>query len=481
MPDSDILRVLRHFNAHWESGEVSDLIRRSPHRRRSFAHLRDRIRDLPFEVVAGPRQVGKTTLVGHLMADLLDQGVESERVVYVAADNPTLSLEMGGRLAPVVDAYERYVLKESLPRTREKVFFFIDEIHSLPDWGAELKALYDLYNPTLRVLATGSSSAALLNPPTADLPGRVERSHIHPLKFGEAVQNLLPQTEMLHARARATRDILARCGRERSGEVAASLQMAYDEATKYEREIQRMMDAYLVRGGYPAALAAKTGDEAFRFFENTVDTVMSMDLKLYEKVRKPGAFKVFLAKLARDHGGKFVSASYAKDLGLDKETPATWKTIVEELFIAHQLPQLNDSLSAIPGKADKAYIQDAGMRAFLSNSMDIEVLDTSGAIGTVVEAVLFDHLRRLQFNTLGHRQGRIGYWAKPEVDFIVELPRTWLAIECKYRASSRPGTNRLEALFADDHRVIPLVATRDRFDTAGPVWNVPVWLLLLLA
>lgn len=481
MADVDIIRALRQFNRHWEDGEVSELIRRSPHRRRSFAHIRKRIEGLPFEVVAGPRQVGKTTLMGHLMADLIESGIPCERVAYIPADNPTLSLEMDGHLAPVIEAYERFVLKEELGRATEKVFLFIDEIQSLPDWGAELKGLHDLYHPKLRVLATGSSSAALLNAPSADLPGRVHRSHIHPLKFGEVVQNALPQTHKLNQEARDTRLVFGAAKRMDRKLLRTHLKKLYVEASEHEADIRRILDTFLVRGGYPAAQPSVGEAEALRFFENALDTILSKDLKLYEKVRKPGAFRSFLAKLAKEHGGKFVSGTCAKDLGVDKETPAVWKAIAEELFLVHQLPQLNDSLNVIPGKADKAYIQDAGIRAYLSASPRIEDLEQTGVVGNIVEGVLFDHLRRLQFNTLEHRNGRIGYWERPEVDFLAELPRSWLAIECKYRHDARAGTTRMRTAFADDDRVIPMVVTRNTFDADDDVMQIPLWLMLLVA
>ncbi len=483
MGEADTLRALRQFNTHWETGEVSPLILRSPHHRRSFAHVRERLPNLPFELIVGPRQVGKTTLMGHLMASLITDGVPPARIMYVPADFPSLELEMNGSMRPVIEAFERFVLREEIGRTNDRVYLFLDEVQSLEDWGRELKALYDAYHTQLRLVATGSSSAALLNPASADFPGRVNRSHIHPLKFGEVVNNAHPETAAIHDAARAVRTELARATGETASKdaLAARLQNLYSVAFPLEAMIRRTLDSYIVRGGYPATQQTATDEEAFRFLENTVDTVLSKDLKLYEKVRKPNTFRSFLAKLAKHHAGKFVSANYAKDLGVDKETPASWKVIAEEMFLVHQLPQLNESFNVVPGRADKAYLQDSGMRAYLAASVKLEDLEATGYVGHVVEGILFDHLRRLQFNTLGHRNGTIGYWAKPEVDFIAELPRTHLVIECKYRQNPSSGSARVRAEVAGRNDCIPLVATRTKFDVSGDVWLLPVWLLLLLA
>lgn len=482
--DVDIVRALRQFNSHWDTGQVSELVRRSPHKRRSFEHLRKRLPELPFEVVAGPRQVGKTTLMGHLMADLVERaGVPVERVAYIPVDYPQIELEMEGHLAPVIAAYERFVLKEELGKASDKVYFFLDEIQSLPNWGAELKGLHDAYHPKLRVLATGSSSAALLNAPTADFPGRIERTHIHPLKFGEVVQNAIKATTPIHERARQVRAKLAVAENtpQSRKELAIEIEAFHKQALSHEAAIKRLLDVYIVRGGYPATQLPASDADAFRFFENTLDTIMSKDLKLYEKVRKPGTFRAFLAKLAKEHGGKFVAASYAKDLGVDKETPPVWKTITEELFLVHQLPPLNSSFATIPGRADKAYMQDPGIRAYLSASPRIEELEQSGAVGNIVEGVLFDHLRRLQFNTFGHRSGQIGYWEKPEVDFIAQLPRTVLLVECKYRSSSGSGAARLREAIQKNADALPIVVTRDAFDVNSDIWSIPLWVMLLFA
>ena len=41
-------------------------------------------------VLLGPRRVGKTILIRHLIADLLNRGVSSQRVAYVEMDHPLL-------------------------------------------------------------------------------------------------------------------------------------------------------------------------------------------------------------------------------------------------------------------------------------------------------------------------------------------------------------------------------------------------------
>jgi uncharacterized protein len=480
MGDADLFRALAGVNTHWLTNEVSPLIKRSPHRRRSFQPLRTRLERLPFYVLAGPRQVGKTTLMGHLMEELLNSGTPREAVLYAPLDQPPVSAELGGQLEPLVACFERYVAKAPLAQRPSPAYFFLDEIHTLDDWGLQLKGLHDRYHPWLRVLATGSSSAAIFNPATADHPGRFERGLIYPLKYRECLEIQHPQLRDFAGQAKSWRDAWNRLGRDASqrNSLASVLENLHRESQPHHGNLQATLDHYFLRGGYPAAQPPATWNDALRFFEATLDAVIGNDLKTYGNVRKPGTFKIFLAKLGKEHGGKFVARSHADDLGVDKETPAGWKHIAEEVFLVHQLGQLNENLHPVPAKADKAYLQDPGIRSYLTATPDLADLETSGRIGEVAEGVLFDHLRRIQFNMHGHRNGVIGYWSKPEVDFLVQLPHAWLAIESKYRR--RPRGSHLRRLATERPDLLCIEVTRDDFDVDGAVWQMPLWMLLLM-
>lgn len=422
------------------------------------------------------------------MQDLLDNGIPASHILYVPLDIPRIAADSRSSLDPIITAYERFVLKHKLSVAKELVFLFLDEIHTLANWSRELKAAYDQYHPILRVLATGSSSAALFNPETADLPGRVETVRMYPMKFTEILEGRHPEkfswpdTPLLSA-SKAARETL----RTFDGSPAtrkktlAALERLYAIAAKDLALIEAAFDHYLIRGGYPASAVAATAAEAFRFHQATIDTMLSKDLKLFPKVRKPAAFQSFMALLARDHGGKFNAAAYAQELQVDKESPAHWKAITEDLFLAHQLPPMSESLQPVSRKADKAYIQDPGLRAFLAIKAELADLEKSGEIGQAVEGVLFDHLRRLQFNILDHRNGRIGYWNKPEIDFIVQLPKGWLAVEAKYSAHPKVKNAGLNDLLAARKDALGIVACRRDFVVSESVITMPAWMLAVLA
>jgi len=116
------------------------------------------------QLLTGPRQVGKTTLLLELAGSLGD------RAIYAAADSPEASLPgHWERMWAKVDAM--------LNRT-ERIVVLLDEVHRLPDWAARLKAEWDRLRRTaanIHVIATGSSALDLTWGSHESLAGRFER------------------------------------------------------------------------------------------------------------------------------------------------------------------------------------------------------------------------------------------------------------------------------------------------------------------
>ncbi len=116
------------------------------------------------QLLTGPRQVGKTTL-------LLDLARESpERAMYVAADGPEASLPgFWDRLWAHV---------EEVATARRGVAVLIDEVQHMPDWAVRLKAQWDRLRrrrTRVHVVASGSSALRLVRGSRESLAGRFER------------------------------------------------------------------------------------------------------------------------------------------------------------------------------------------------------------------------------------------------------------------------------------------------------------------
>ena len=115
------------------------------------------------QILTGPRQVGKTTLVLDLAAQL------GEATSYVAGDDPQANLP---------GFWERAWSEAEAACRHGTGVLFIDEIQHASDWSARLKGQYDRLrrrNIPLHVVVTGSSALRLGSGARESLAGRFER------------------------------------------------------------------------------------------------------------------------------------------------------------------------------------------------------------------------------------------------------------------------------------------------------------------
>ncbi len=131
-----------------------------------LALLLERVREPApgrIQLIAGPRQVGKTHLLLRL-ADSLGQAA-----TYVACDAPEATLSGWWE--------QTWARAEDLAARRPHTLL-LDEIHLLPRWSALLKAQWDRIRRrkvSLHVIATGSSALHLGRGSRETLAGRFER------------------------------------------------------------------------------------------------------------------------------------------------------------------------------------------------------------------------------------------------------------------------------------------------------------------
>lgn len=116
------------------------------------------------QLLAGPRQVGKTTLLLALAKQ------QPRATIYVAADGPEASLP---------GFWERLWLRAEETAHRERLaLVLLDEAHLLQDWAARLKGEWDRLRRKkmpIHVVATGSSALKLAHGSRESLAGRFER------------------------------------------------------------------------------------------------------------------------------------------------------------------------------------------------------------------------------------------------------------------------------------------------------------------
>lgn len=240
------------------------------------------------QLVVGPRQVGKTTL----MLKIAER--RAGRALYATADAPEATLPnwregIWNRVA-------------SLARDGGgPVVLLLDEIQYLPDWSLWLKARYDetkRLGLPLHIVASGSSSLRLGAGARETMAGRFERL------------------------------VLSHWG---ARDLAALAQIPPDDAA------QRLVS----HGGYPGAVALWNEPSRWQVYlrEAIVEPAIGRDLLALEQVRKPALLRQIFA-IASGHPSEILSLDKIAGRLAEKgalETIAHYLDLLNEAFLVTAL------------------------------------------------------------------------------------------------------------------------------------------------
>lgn len=132
-------------------------------------------------VITGPRRVGKSVLIKHVISRLLKQGIKPENILYYSMEDPYLKLYCDNLIKDVFDYWQENIAKEG-----EKYVFF-DEIHFIDEWYKWLKVIYDR-NKEIHLSISGSSSLTLQRDANKYLRGRYVSFELWHLTFRQFLE-----------------------------------------------------------------------------------------------------------------------------------------------------------------------------------------------------------------------------------------------------------------------------------------------------
>ncbi len=347
------------------------------------------------QVVAGPRQVGKTTLV---LQALTGWG---ERARYASADEPTLR--------------DRAWLAAEWEATRlvaggageAGAVLALDEIQKVPGWSETVKRLWDedtRLGVPLRVVILGSAPLLVQRGLSESLAGRFERIPVGHWSLSEM--------------------------REAFGFT---------------------VEDYLVFGGYPGA-APLIGDSErwVRYVRDAlIETTISRDVLLLTRVDKPALLRR-LFELGCRYSGQVLS--YTKMLGQlqDAGNTTTLAHYLELLAGAGMLTGLQKyagSAARSRGSSPKLQVLNTALMTAVLGFTPVEVHVQRELWGRIVESAVGAHLA----GAAAAGECSLYYWRdrNREVDFVVENGRRLVAIEVKSgrRPDALPGLEAFAAAF----------------------------------
>ncbi len=335
-------------------------------------------------MLTGARQVGKTTLLGHLYSLIL-----SKNKAFFDFENPleTKVFEESDFKA-IWDNLARYGINP-----QEKTYIFIDEIQNLPIISRVVKYFYDHYQT--KFFLTGSSSFYLKNLFPESLAGRKLVFELFPLTFEEFL-------------------VFKNMSRRTAGDFASKA--LFKNQVGFEL-LQAYFQEYLEYGGFPRVVLEKDFSLKRKFLEEIFQSYFEKDVKTLADLTDRSKLRDLILLLVPRLASRLEINKLASELSVSRETIYSYLNFLEATYFIKLLPRFSRSLDRTAAGRRKLFFSDTGLANFLGKA----------SLGQLLENAVFQMLR-------GSYELAFYQKEKSEIDFIANKKT---ALEVKMTASPR--------------------------------------------
>lgn len=367
-------------------------------------------------ILLGARATGKTTLLYHLVENLISQvKLAPEDIYYFDLDTM--------RCEDVLESNTS--LLRFIGTGSHRKFVIIDEIQRLPEPGLFLKSVYDLHLP-IKLIATGSSSLEMRSRIKESLAGRRITFYLWPVGPWE-----------------------------------------WEEFTA--QDVWREERPYLRWGGYPQVVMEPDPVKKSGYIVEIQRAYLDRDIETFLRVERIDAFQSLARLLSRQIGQLVNLNEISNTLQISYDTAARYLRYLQETFVTLVVRPFFRNIRSELTKMPKVYFADLGWRNLLAGAIDVpwESMD----IGPIYENFVAIALQRFVPESAVH------FWrteGKAEVDFIIEFKGNLIAIEVKAGSMKKASfPSGLRSFIKIYHPAVALVLNSD-FDAESLVEGVPV-------
>jgi predicted AAA+ superfamily ATPase len=320
-------------------------------------------------LLAGPRQVGKTTLARRTLV-----GVESQ--AYLSWDNREDRREIRAARWP-----------------GGKALVVLDELHKWRGWKGWLKGEFDKHRDHLRFLVTGSARLDVYRKGGDSLQGRYHHYRLHPFSLSEA-------------RSKGT-----------LSDIVPGRELPVGGAAKDD-----LVATLLEFGGFPEPFLSQSARTHRRWQKERLDRFFREDVRDLEPIRELSTFQLLADVLPEKVGSLLSLNALREDLAVSHRALTHWMDVLERLYHVFRVRPFGGPRSRSLTKMPKAYLWDWSL-----------VPDRAARFENLVASHLLKLCHFLEdsqgyatgLHYLRDRDGR-------EVDFLVTAGRRpWFAVEVK--------------------------------------------------
>jgi predicted AAA+ superfamily ATPase len=321
-------------------------------------------------LLAGPRQVGKTTLARRILG-------ERDGGLYLSWDNRQDRREIRSTRWPGGDAW-----------------VVLDELHKWRGWKGWLKGEFDKHGDRVHFLVTGSARMDVYRRGGDSLQGRYHHYRLHPFSLAEVARG-------------------AKAPRAPEPFTELEIQGRGDDAT-----LELLMES----SGFPEPFLASSLRTWRRWQKERLDRFFREDVRDLEAVRELSSVQV-LADLLHERVGSLLSINALReDLEASHRAVSHWLDVLERLYHAFRVRPFTSPRVRALRKMPKAYLWDWSLAEQAGPRFENLVASHLLKLCNFLEDE-GGHAAELWY--LRDRSGR-------EVDFLVTLKRKpWFAVEAK--------------------------------------------------
>lgn len=338
-------------------------------------------------LVAGPRQVGKTTMLEQVTAGLNKTSLDDPIVRAVAS-------EQSGTF-----------FKDNPPPV------FVDEIQKSPALFEQIKIYLDRDKKKGQFYLCGSHQLKMMKGVSETLAGRVGLLTLLGFSLRERsnVQFDLPFVP--------TEEYFA----ERRKEIS---NFSYDDIWNI-----------IHRGSMPEIAQSPDFDWQL-FYSAYVNTYIERDVKDITAVDDSVKFTNFMVAIAASVGQLLNVASLARDVGISQPTAERWLSILVASNIVYLLRPYSNNITKRAVKTPKLYFLDTGLVAYLTKWTTPDVLKNGAMAGAFFENFVISEIIKSYYNK-GFTDLPLYFYRDKdmrEIDLLIENSGTLYPIEIKKHA-----------------------------------------------
>lgn len=250
----------------------------------------------------GARQVGKTTLARQVLRTM------GCRTLELTGDDAVASAVLASR-----DAWKLDGLVAGYD------LLFLDEAQRIPEIGLALKLIHDRH-PELKILVSGSSALDLASRTREALTGRTWSFHLHPFSWSECL----------------------------------GMRNRFEQERRLERD--------MVHGMYPEIQAMEGDSDREACLRELHAAYLFKDLLEMGGIRHGRKLVDLLRLLAYQIGSEVSHQELGTQLGMSKDTVASYLDLLEKAFIVFRIPGFSRNSRKEVTRYGKVYFQDLGVR-----------------------------------------------------------------------------------------------------------------------